>query len=381
MKKKLLALVMCAAVAVVFSVVPQASEDALAADNVENRSIENSIVKKNKELRGLWLAFYDYKSVGLYNKNKATFTKNADKVMKKAKETKCNAIFVHVRAFDDAIWKSKTFRGSKDLVSNSKASKVANKAYSYDPLKILCAKANKYGLEVHAWMNPYRITYTKYYNPALKSSRDRVLKAIKEISKYDVDGIHFDDYFYHSKGGYVKNRGDSAKRVSPSAATKRKNVNKLVKEAYKLCHQKGMIFGISPQGNYENDMKDGADVKTWFAKTGYVDYVCPQIYWTDNWGRSGKTKMFTQRLNKFANLNKHPKEIKMYVGLALYRTGYKQSDDKGWGKRNTNLKNQLKKLRGASYKKKGVRGYILFETESLYKYRCQKEIKNFKSAI
>ena len=380
MKKKLLALVMCAAVAVVFSVVPQTSEYAIAATNVKNRSINNSIVKKNKELRGLWLAFYDYKSVGLYNKSKSTFTKNADKVMKKAKATKCNAIFVHVRAFDDAIWKSKTFKASSDIIKKN-SGKIANKAYAYDRLSILCAKARKYGLEVHAWMNPYRITYSKFYNPALKSSRDRVLKAIKELSKYDIAGIHFDDYFYHSKGRYVKNKSDYGKKLSVSAANKRKNVNKLVKEAYKLCHQKGLIFGISPQGNYENDMKDGADVKTWFSKTGYVDYVCPQIYWTDNWGSRGKTKMFTQRLNKFANLNKQPKKIKMYVGLALYRTGYKQSDDKGWGKRNTNLKNQLKKLRGASYKKKGVRGYILFETESLYKSRCQKEIKNLKSAI
>ncbi len=380
MKKKLLALVMCAAVAVMFSVVPQTSEDAIAADNVENRNIKNSIVKKNKELRGLWLAFYDYKSVGLYNKSKSTFTKNADKVMKKAKATKCNAIFLHVRAFDDAIWKSKTFKASSDIIKNN-SNKVANKAYKYDRLSILCAKAKKYGLEVHAWMNPYRITYTKFYNPAFKSSRDRVLKAINEISKYDVDGIHFDDYFYHSKGRYVKNKGDYGKRLSVSSKTKRKNVNKLVKEAYKLCHKKGMIFGISPQGNYENDMRDGADVKTWLSKTGYVDYVCPQIYWTDNWGSRGKTKMFTQRLNKFANLNKQPKKIKLYVGLALYRTGYSQSDDKGWGWRNTNLKTQLKKLRGSKYEKKGVRGYILFETESLYKSRCQKEIKNFKSAI
>ena len=142
-----------------------------------------------------------------------------------------------------------------------------------------------------------------------------------------------------------------------------------------------MVFGISPQGNYENDMKDGADVKKWLGKTGDVDYVAPQIYWTDNWGSSGKVKMFTNRLNQFIKLNKVPSKIKLYIGLALYRCGYKQSDDKGWGKRNTNMKNQVKKIRKSKYVKKGVHGFILFEAENLYQKRCKSELANLKSIL
>ena len=347
----------------------------------QHAEAKSSIVKTNKELRGLWLAFCDFESLGLYKKSESVFKKNSNKIMKTAKNNKCNVIFLHVRAFDDAIWKSKTFKASKYLVGDKKAKKKANAAYSYDPMKILCDSASKYGLEVHAWMNPYRITYNKFYNPKYKSSRQRVKTAVKEVSKYNIKGIHFDDYFYHSKGGYVKNADDTPRRASGIASIRRSKVNKLVKEVYKLSHKKKLVFGISPQGNYENDMADGADVKTWMKKTGYIDYLAPQIYWTDNWGSSGKTKMFTARLDQFTKLNKKPSDIKLYIGLALYRCGYKQSDDKGWGKRNTNMKKQVTKIRKDKYVKKGVKGFILFEAENLYQERCAKELKNLKAIL
>ena len=148
-----------------------------------------------------------------------------------------------------------------------------------------------------------------------------------------------------------------------------------------MSHKKGLVFGISPQGNYENDMNDGADVKKWLSKTGYVDYVAPQIYWTDNWGSSGSVKMFTSRLNQFTRLNKKPSKIKLYIGLALYRCGFSQSDDKGWGRSNANMKKQVKKIRKSKYVKKGVRGFILFEAENLYQKRCKKELANLRKIL
>ena len=216
-----------------------------AAPATTSAAGKTSIVKTNKELRGLWLAFCDFKSVGLYKKSKSAFKRNSDRIMKAAKKNKCNAIFLHVRAFDDAIWKSKTFDASVFLVGSKRGAKRANVAYTYDPMKILCASAKKYGLEVHAWMNPYRITYTKFFNPKYKSSRNRVLTAVKEVSKYDIKGIHFDDYFYHSAGGCVKTVSDSPSYISPSSATKRKYVNKLMTHSW---GQKVIRF-YDPDGN------------------------------------------------------------------------------------------------------------------------------------
>ena len=362
MKKRGFAMLMCAVMLLTgFYIMPSVQDTAQASSR---------IVRKDKEMRGLWIAFCDFKSLGLYNKNKKTFRKNVDRIMKKAKGNKLNTVFVHARSFDDAIWKSKTFDASPFLVSSAKAKLRAYHAYSYDPMKIFCHKARKYGLEVHAWLNPYRITYSKFLNPKFSSSRKRVQTAVKELSKYDIDGIHFDDYFYHSAGGYVKKVSASPSYISPSSATKRKNVNKLMKGIYNLCHKRKLTFGVSPAGNYDNDMHDGADVKTWLGNRGYADYVAPQIYWTDNYG--GGISMFTDRLNQFARLNKHPKKIRMYIGLALYNTGRSIAGDPGWASSNKNLKRQVKKIRRNKYRKRGINGFIHFEANNLYMKRCKK---------
>jgi hypothetical protein len=71
----------------------------------------------------------------------------------------------------------------------------------------------------------------------------------------------------------------------------------------------------------------------------------------------------------------------MYIGLALYRCGYYQSDDRGWNKRNTNMKIQVKKIRKSKYRARGVNGFILFEAENLYQDRCAKELANLKTIL
>ena len=182
-----------------------------------------------------------------------------------------------------------------------------------------------------------------------------------------MDGIHFDDYFYHAPVGYKKRPGSttSYSRNIP-AARKRYNVNKLVKSVYRLCHKKeNTVFGISPQGDYDSAMSSGADVKKWMSKNGYVDYVVPQIYWTNDYG-SGHVKLFDQRLKQFTKIWKN--DTKLYIGLALYLAGRSLSRDHGWAKSNNVLKTQVKKLR-----KEGCDGFIMFSGECLYQSASKKE--------
>ena len=87
-----------------------------------------------EEIRGVWIAFYEYKKAGLKNKSEAVFRKNADKLFKKIKDNGCNAVFFHVRAFDDAIWPSENFKFS---------SYMGKKTPNYDPLAILVESAHK----------------------------------------------------------------------------------------------------------------------------------------------------------------------------------------------------------------------------------------------
>lgn len=341
---------------------------------------------RKTEVRGIWFSFCDFKTLGLYNKSEKTFTRNLDKALNRAKYQGCNTIYWHARAFDDATWKSRTFKASAYLTSKASTKKTASRVYSYDPLKIVVREGHERGLKVHAWLNPYRITYSRFLNPKSKRSTSRINRAVNELKAYSLDGIHFDDYFYHSTRYYRTPAKGQTYRISvrgsdtagtPSARVRRACVNRMVRTTYKNVHKKkGWVFGISPQGNYENCMSGGCDVKTWLQskKAKYVDYLVPQIYWTDNWGSSGRTKMFTTRLNLFKKLNK--RNVDMYIGLALYRTGKKAGDDRGWGWRSTNLRTQVKKMRAAK-----LEGYVLFTSADLYRSGAQKELKNLRRYV
>ena len=339
---------------VLTSVIPQ------PADVVE-------AVSAKSDMRGVWLSYNDYEKLGMANVSESTYISNVDSFLETAANHKINTVFLHVRAFDDAIWKSKTFPASSYLTSKASRNVSAAKTYSYDPLADFIKVADRYDIEVHAWLNPYRITLTKFLDPAKPTNQSRVKKAIKELAKYDIAGIHFDDYFYHSQGGYVKNyKSDAVYNKSISAKKKRANVNKLIKSVYRLCHQKGLVFGISPQGNYDNDMNSGADVKTWLSKNKYIDYLAPQIYWTNQYGSAGNVTMFSDRLNQFDNL--HTNNARLYVGLALYRTGVNYSYDPGWVRSDTNMTDQI-----AEAKALGWNGYILFSASYLYNNESAQE--------
>lgn len=342
------------------------SSDALNVDSVEAKATP----AYSNELRGLWVSFCDFKSLGFYDKSKTVYRKNIGKLFGTARKNGINTVYFHVRAFDDAVYKSSVFNASKYITSKA-SSKTARNTYSYDPLSIAVTEAHRRGIKLHAWMNPYRVTYNYFLDPAKAYSTKRIIKAIKEVKKYDIDGIHFDDYFYSAKKGYFYKTSDGKNvkhKVKISAADKRAYVNKMIKKAYTETHfKRSLKFGISPAGNYENCMMIGADVKTWLSKNGYLDYIVPQIYWTDNWGSRGKVMMFTNRLKNFKAKNKLKKPI--YAGLALYRTGYRQTDDRGWGMRNTNIRAQVKKARIL-----GINGYVLFTAADMNRKRCQKEL-------
>ena len=331
------------------------------------------IVKSDRELRGIWVACVDYFTLGMTNADKDTYRKKVAKFVSDAKKLKCNAIFLHVRSFDDAIWPSKNFKASSWLSGSVNSKKLAYKVYKkYDPLKVFIEEAHKQGLELHAYMNPFRVTKTVYLDPGAESSQKRVLTAIKEVCKYDVDGIHFDDYFYHANKYIKTEKPKKQYKINITAAKKRENVNKLLKKIYKEVHKHGnVVFGIAPQGNYGNDMNSGADVKSWLSKTGFVDYVCPQIYWSDKYG-DGTQKLFTERLTEFKKIHTN-KAVKFYVGLALCRGGGGDSvapGDPGWKLSCVNIRNQVKKLR-----KKGAGGYILFSAKWIYTKSTKKERK------
>ena len=316
------------------------------------------------EVRAVWVSFYEYKGAGLKNKPEGTFRVNADKMFRNIRDNGCNTVYFHVRAFDDAIWPSDNFEFSTYMGQEPE----------YDPLAILIETAHKYGLSFHAWMNPYRITQKKIYDPSKPSTNSRILLAVREvIDQYEVDGIHFDDYFYPSKG-----HKQYSKYSSLSQAEKMSYTNTMVQSVYNTIKQKSpsLQFGISPAGNVEYCESIGSDVKKWMSTPGYVDYIVPQIYWSNCYKMGGKkTKLFDQRLRQWKKLN--TANVKMYIGLGLYRGGMKDSLDLGWRKSSKVVASEISKTRRSAK----ISGYSLFSYESLYKKSCQKEVKNMLSRI
>lgn len=321
------------------------------------------------EKRAVWISYMDLDKLDY--SSMSSFENDFENICKISSDYYCNTIIVHTRAFQDALYSSKSFPVSKI---------ITDKDINFDPLDIMIEIAHRYNLKFEAWINPYRIsfnqsTYNQFVhtspikdwintehiirygdydcilNPGSSTARKYIINGVEEIiENYDVDGIHFDDYFYVD-GTYQ----------GLSEEQRKHNVNLLIKEVYKTIKNKdnNIEFGISPQGNYENCLLGGADVDTWLSQEGYIDYLMPQIYWTDEYYKNGKIKMFSNRVHLWKKLNRHS-HVNLYVGLALYQSGKELSNDKGWSLSDNNISNQINILYN-----NGIKGYSLFHYNSL----------------
>ncbi len=310
----------------------------------------------NMEVRGIWISYVDFEDAGLYNKSEADFKANTQKMFNNISRRGFNTVYFHVRPFDDAIYPNSSFNWCKY---------ISKKPLNYDALSILIDTAHQYNIQFHAWINPYRITLNKIYNPAKKSTTRRITAGVREIiENYDVDGIHFDDYFYPSKS-----KGNKYYKVS--VKKRMKNVNRMITTVYSAIkeYDKNIQFGISPAGNVEYAKSIGCDLDTWLTYDGYVDYIIPQIYWSDNYILNGRKKtMYSDTLDEWADIGLG--NVPVYTGLALYKAGTKSSVDRGWRRSFNNLKKQIKLA--DIY---GCQGYVMFSYKYLFTRAGKKEIK------
>ncbi len=236
-----------------------------------------------------------------------------------------NAVIFQVRPQADALYASEIEPWSYYLTGQQ------DKAPEpfYDPLAFWIEESHKRGMELHAWLNPYRAHHTTgkeisnrsvvrtnpelvyllkegfwWMDPSLKATQDRTSKVVMDIVKrYDVDGIHFDDYFYpypsyngdkdfpddKSWNEYLRNGGKLSR-----GDWRRESVNKLIQRLYQeiKTEKKHVKFGLSPFGiwrpgypasveGFDQYDKLYADAKLWLNK-GWIDYFTPQLYWPIN---------------------------------------------------------------------------------------------------
>lgn len=335
------------------------------------------------ELVGVWLTFSEIESMILSERGfEAEFTAAAEKCAQMG----INTLFFHTVAFGDAVYNSKIYPFTNALAPSKT-----------DVLSLAVEIAHKNGIEIHAWINPYRIStktadlgeiigaykgyelsevlkgndvaFTEsgiYLSPASAAVRGKIIAAVREIiNGYAVDGIHFDDYFYPTTAPqfdealfseYIKDN----KNPLTLEEWRRLNVNSLILGVYSAVKAKdsSLKFGISPAADLDTNYNTlFADIEGWLGG-GYIDYIIPQLYFGFNY----PTEQFRFENLLTAWLDLAEEKTDLYIGLAAYKAGTEQEPDRAeWQNDNTIISRQIELIRANNLK-----GFVFFSYSSLF---------------
>ena len=285
-----------------------------------------------KPFRGVWVSTVynlDYPSSATTDASK--LKAEADTILDNCKSMGMTAIILQVRPSGDALYPSNIYPWSKYLTGSQGTAPSGG----FDPLQYWIDGAHSRGMELHAWLNPYRVTkggesewnslsstnpakqhpewtvkYSDgnyYLNPGLPEVRQLVIDgAVEIVQNYDVDGIHLDDYF-----------NDAIHKADPSVS-----------------------FGVSPAGIWANKSSNSlgsatsgnqtysahyADTRKW-VKEGWLDYICPQVYWYI--GQSNAN--YEVLANWWADVVSGT-DVKLYMGMADYKAGETSTSSPWYG--------------------------------------------------
>ena len=329
----------------------------------ENTALPNAAVtvSADDEMRGVWIAtVFNTNFPSQKGLSEKELKAELDDIVKTARDAGLNSIFFQVMPSSDALYASETYPWSAFL-SGTQGQSVG----SFDPLAYIVEKAHAENITLHAWINPFRVTVTPntelsslsenhparlhpeycvkytdgkyYYNPGLPAVREMIRAEVQYIiEKYDVDGIHMDDYFYpYPVANGVFDDADAYAAYGNGLSLedwRRENVNTLVRSLYDTVKsvRKDALYGVSPFGIYANEGSAApvkgsetngleaysvlyCDALAW-AKGGYVDYLAPQIYWAF----STKVAPF-DTVARWWNANLDGTGVPLYIGHALYR--------------------------------------------------------------
>ncbi len=287
-----------------------------------------------EEMKGVWISFLEYEWA-LKGKTKEQFTNNITEIFEKCVDLELNTVVVQMRSHGDAYYDSEIYPTSES------ASGIYGIPIAYDPLEIMVELAHSMGLEIHAWINPFRLSTSEnmdilsedykikqwyknpeymqmdesntmwYLNPANEEVITLITDGVREIAEnYDIDAMHIDDYFYVLPPDKFGHSESVAKEATST----------LVKAIYDTVKSvdSSIEFGISPAGGYSevpnSDIHYYTDLLLWCTTEGYIDYVVPQIYWEYD----HETAPFVPTMEKWEALLKDS-HAKLYIGLAAYK--------------------------------------------------------------
>jgi len=354
------------------------------------------IPQPEREFRGFWVATVvniDWPKNGTdpIEKQKADYLRILDFY----DDLNFNAAIVQIRTAGDAFYDSNYAPWSRFLTG--KEGKAPNTEESI--LKWMIDEAHRRGMEFHAWLNPYRATFDlktdilspthdfnlhpewmlkygkkNYYNPGLPEVRNRMVSVIDEIvARYDIDAIHFDDYFYPYtiKDEVFQDSLTYANHSLPNQSLddwRRSNMDSLIKNSFETikARKPWVQFGVSPFGVWKNSSTDpkGSDTRAgqttyedlyadpllWMQE-GWLDYLIPQVYWSMDLPVASHRKIVNWWAQNSTNTN-------LYIGNGPYKI--RNNSDKAWENKKE-LPDQLTFAR----KTEAVQGNVLFSAKSL----------------
>lgn len=313
----------------------------------QNKETPQAQSFEQKAVKSVWVSYFELEKYTSSCSSENEFRKDIASVIKEVKAIGLNTLTVQVHPCADAFYKSELFPTSEYCFGEQGSELI------YDPLQIIIEEAHNQSVSVEAWFNPYRVSQDDdieslcdgniakqwynsevnasnvyvsdkiYFNPASEEVINLIVNGIKEIvQNYDVDGIHFDDYFYPTTDENIdekefKSYIETVEEPLSLDNWRRDNVSRLIKSVYiaiKAINPE-IKFGISPQSkvsvNYNNLY---ADVEKWASEEGYCDYICPQIYF----GFYNETQPFTRTAKEW---NDRATAVALYIGLPLYKAG------------------------------------------------------------
>lgn len=325
------------------------------------------------------------------NKNEKDYKDYINSLFQNMKTIGVTDCFVQVRPYADALYKS-------DIFPQSEYSKKAD----FDVLSVVVSCAKGYDIDIHAWINPYRCGENwkhfdfegdrefietdsgVYFNPASATVQKLIIDGVRELlEKYELKGIHIDDYFYP----YDVNSADEEsyseyKKASGKLSLsqwRRENVTALVAAIYSAVKAYGedKAFTISPAGDIDKNMNElYADVELWAGSDGYCDLILPQLYF----GFDNEKLPFKELLDKWLELSDKSKLVPV---LALYKCGkediYAGAKGKNeWVENSDIIKRQYECLKG-----KGLKSFGLYSGSSINfsETFLSKELNRLKSVL
>jgi uncharacterized lipoprotein YddW (UPF0748 family) len=309
------------------------------------------------EFRGAWISsVYNINFPSKPGLSAEVQKAQAIQILDTAQSARLNAVLLQVRPEGDALYASRLEPWSRYLTGTQ------GQSPGYDPLAFFIAEAKKRGIEVHAWLNPYRaaasagqartpdhiskkfpqyaykIGSVLWMDPGSPQVQRHVVAVVRDLlSRYDLAGIHLDDYFYPypTESGAVYPFPDqqtyAAYKASGGTLEKadwrRNNAHQLIRAISEAVRstKPGALFGVSPFGIYTKgsppDVKAGVDqyhqlfsdpVK--WMKEGWIDYLAPQLYWVE-----GGPQSFSSLLRWWRSPEVNPRGVPIWPGIAVDR--------------------------------------------------------------